>query len=74
MVRDTRFSEIYFTSLKFLGKKIFEKADKVVCVSDCEKKLVIKNFKVNEEKIAVIPNGVYSEEFKLARANGRGYF
>jgi len=65
----TFFRNLLHKPYKFLGKKIFEKADKVVCVSEYEKKLVIKNFKVNEEKIAVIPNGVYLEEFKFLRKN-----
>jgi len=49
---------------KFFGKKIFEKADKIVCVSNSEKSLVMKSFKVYEEKVVVIPNGVNLEEFR----------
>lgn len=48
---------------KFLGKRIFEKADKIICVSNYEKNLIINHFKVDEEKITVIPNGVNFEEF-----------
>ena len=57
---------------KFLGKKIFGKANKVVCVSNYEKKLVIKRFGVNEEKTVVVPNGVDLEEFKGLRKNRKG--
>lgn len=49
---------------KFFGKKIFEKADKIVCVSNYEKSLVVSNFELDEKKIVVIPNGVNKEEFK----------
>jgi glycosyltransferase involved in cell wall biosynthesis len=49
---------------KFLGGKIFERADKVVCSSNYEKNLVTKNFKVKEEEIVIIPNGVKLEDFK----------
>jgi glycosyltransferase involved in cell wall biosynthesis len=49
---------------KFWGKSIFTRADKIVCVSNYEKGLIVNNFKVNEEKIVVIPNGVNLEEFK----------
>lgn len=48
---------------KFWGKSIFMKADKIICVSNYEKGLIINNFKVDEEKIVVIPNGVNLEEF-----------
>jgi glycosyltransferase involved in cell wall biosynthesis len=49
---------------KFLGKTIFEKADGIVCVSNHEKSLIVNNFKVDDEKVVVIPNGVNLEEFK----------
>jgi len=49
---------------KFWGKSIFTRADKIVCVSNYEKGLIVNNFKVDEEKIVVIPNGVNLEEFK----------
>jgi len=49
---------------KFLGKKIFEKADKIICVSNYERKLVIKRFNINANKVVVIPNGVNLDEFK----------
>jgi glycosyltransferase involved in cell wall biosynthesis len=49
---------------KFLAKKIFEKADKIICVSNYEKRLILKNFRVKEEKVAIIPNGVNFEEFE----------
>jgi glycosyltransferase involved in cell wall biosynthesis len=59
---------------KFLGKTIFEKADKIVCVSNYEKGLIINNFKVDEEKIVVIPNGVNLEEFRgLKRTKKKNY-
>jgi len=48
----------------FFGKKIFEKADKVICVSNYEKDLVMQRFKIDEEKVVVIPNGINLEEFK----------
>lgn len=40
------------------GLRIFEKADRIICVSRFEKELVIRKFGVDAEKIAVIPNGV----------------
>jgi glycosyltransferase involved in cell wall biosynthesis len=58
---------------KFLGKRIFEKADKIVCVSNYEKDLVIKQFKVSEGKIVVIPNGINLEEFKGLEKRNKNY-
>jgi glycosyltransferase involved in cell wall biosynthesis len=58
---------------KFLGKTIFKKADGVVCVSKYEKSLIVNNFKVDEKKVAVIPNGVNLKEFiglKRKKKNG----
>jgi len=49
---------------KIFGRTIFTKADIVVCVSNYEKSLVMKHFKVDEEKIVVIPNGVDLGEFR----------
>jgi len=49
---------------KIFGKTIFIKADKVVCVSNYEKSLIMKHFKVDEEKIVVIPNGIDLNGFR----------
>jgi len=60
----TFFRSLLHIPYKFLGKKIFENADKIVCVSNFERSLVLRNFKVDEEKVAVIPNGLNLEEFR----------
>ena len=49
---------------KIFGRKIFEKSDAVICVSNFEKELILKNFNVNSSKLFVIPNGINLEEFK----------
>lgn len=54
----TFFRTLLHVPYKFLGCKIFERADKVVCSSNYEKNLVTKNFEVKDEKIVLIPNGV----------------
>jgi glycosyltransferase involved in cell wall biosynthesis len=41
-----------------IGKVAFEKADKIVCVSETEKSAIQKHFSVPDGKITVIPNGV----------------
>jgi glycosyltransferase involved in cell wall biosynthesis len=43
---------------KLIGRKIFEWADKVICVSEYEKRNVISDFTVPPGKIEKIPNGL----------------
>jgi glycosyltransferase involved in cell wall biosynthesis len=47
-----------------IGGAIFKKADQIISVSEYEKQLILKNFKVDESIIEVIPNGINKEEFK----------
>lgn len=49
---------------KPIGAKIFEKADRVICVSEYEMNLIKSDFKIPGTKLVVIPNGVNLEEFK----------
>ena len=49
---------------KPIGKKIFQEADMVIAVSNYEKALLAKDFKIADDKIAVIPNGIDLAEFK----------
>lgn len=58
----TFFRSLLHVFYKPLGKIIFDKADGIICVSNYEKSLVLKNFNVND-KIVVIPNGINSREF-----------
>ena len=69
----TFFRNLLHIPYKFLGSKIFEKADQIICVSNYEKNLVAKHFKVKEEEIVVIPNGVNLEDFKGLRKNRKEY-
>jgi glycosyltransferase involved in cell wall biosynthesis len=48
---------------KPVAAQIFDKADRIVCVSEYEKRLVREKFRVNERKMTVIPNGVNLDEF-----------
>jgi glycosyltransferase involved in cell wall biosynthesis len=49
---------------KIFGNGIFKKSDRVISVSDYEKTMILKRFKIPEEKITLVPNGVNLEEFK----------
>jgi glycosyltransferase involved in cell wall biosynthesis len=56
---------------RLLGKTIFEKSDRIICVSDYEKQLVLDHFKPDESNITVIPNGVDLAEFRYLKKNGK---
>jgi glycosyltransferase involved in cell wall biosynthesis len=69
----TFFRSLLHTPYKYLGKRIFEKAEKIVCVSYYEKSLIVKNFGVREEKVVVIPNGVNWTEFGNLEKRKKGH-
>jgi len=69
----TFFRKLLHIPYKFLGKRIFQKADRIICVSNYERSLVTKNFDVTEGKVMVIPNGVNLEEFKGFRKRKKNY-
>jgi glycosyltransferase involved in cell wall biosynthesis len=59
----TPFRDLLHKPYKMFGKRIFSRADSVICVSDYERKLVESDFKV-AAKTVKIPNGVNLKEFK----------
>jgi glycosyltransferase involved in cell wall biosynthesis len=59
----TFFRNLLMRPYKLIGKKIFKVADRVICVSNYERDLVIKSFSGVEQKLTVIPNGISSNEF-----------
>lgn len=48
-----------------IGSRIFEVADRIICVSQYERRLVARDFGF-EEKIEVIPNGINLDDIKRA--------
>jgi len=60
----TFFRSLLHIPYKHVAKKIFEKADSVVCVSNHEKRLIIEKFNLDSKKFVVIPNGVDMKEFE----------
>jgi glycosyltransferase involved in cell wall biosynthesis len=45
------------------GRTIFNRADRIICVSGYEKNLIIKKFGIPAEKLVIIPNGLNLSEF-----------
>lgn len=60
----TFFRNLLHIPYKYFARKIFDKADKIICVSYSEKKLILEKFKVDEKKIEIISNGVNLNKFK----------
>jgi glycosyltransferase involved in cell wall biosynthesis len=61
----TAFRDILYKLYKPFGKRIFADADTIIAVSNYEKKLLLKEFGLDEGKIRLIPNGVSLGEFSL---------
>ncbi len=52
------FRNLLIKLYKPFGKKIFEKANRVIAVSRYERQLLLRDFAIDENKISIIPNGV----------------
>ncbi|MEN3062097.1 MAG: glycosyltransferase family 4 protein [Candidatus Methanosuratincola petrocarbonis] len=46
-----------------VARAVFDNADKTICVSNFEKHLVMRDFGLSNEDVAVIPNGIDLKEF-----------
>jgi glycosyltransferase involved in cell wall biosynthesis len=57
---------------KQIAKKIFDRADRVVCVSHYEKRLIMTRFKIDEAKLVLIPNGIDLKELDGLRKRDSG--
>ena len=60
----TTFHNLLIRLYRPFGKKIFQDADSVITCSNYEKDLVIEDFQIEGNKIAVIPNGVHLKDFR----------
>jgi len=63
----TFFRSLLHRPYRFLSRKIFSKADAIICVSNYEKSLISKHFEVDAGKVVTIPNGINLVEFKDLR-------
>jgi glycosyltransferase involved in cell wall biosynthesis len=69
----TRIRDLLIRLYKAFGKGIFQEADKIIAVSLYEKGLLIKDFGIGDDKIAVIPNGIDLEEFSCLEKRGKAH-
>jgi glycosyltransferase involved in cell wall biosynthesis len=63
----TLFRSLLHRPYKFWGRKIFEKADRIICVSKFEMSLITKNYRDISGKVVLIPNGIDLKEFTINR-------
>ncbi len=59
----TPFRDLLLKPYAILGRRIFERAGRIICVSEFEKGLVCRDFKC-DGKAVVVPNGVNKAEFR----------
>jgi len=64
----TRFRNYLLKWYDVLGRRIFYRADTIICDSEHERKLITKNFNVINEKFVCIPNGINFYEFTSFKA------
>lgn len=56
--------DLLFRPYGMLGTRIFKRADRVICVSEYEKRMVCKDFPAACDRAVVVPNGVARSDFK----------
>ncbi|MCR9253391.1 MAG: glycosyltransferase family 4 protein [bacterium] len=52
-----------------IEKEGFEKSDQIIAVSDRVKQQLVEHYKVDENKITVVPNGISSKDFTKKKAS-----
>jgi len=65
----TFFRNLLNKPYSIFGNMIFNNSGRIICVSEYEKELVIRNFPgINERKIIIIPNGILLRDIEEAQA------
>ncbi|MDI6640094.1 MAG: glycosyltransferase family 4 protein, partial [Methanocellales archaeon] len=67
----TKLRDILCRPYALLGSQMFSRADNIVCISRFEADLVCNKFKVNRQKISIIPPGLNVEEFQKYKNMGK---
>ena len=63
----TRFRRILFQLYKPFLSGVINNAAKIICISDVERQMLLRDFVINESKITIIPNGVDEELSKISK-------
>jgi glycosyltransferase involved in cell wall biosynthesis len=67
----TFFRNLLHKPYRFLGRILFSRADRVICVSEYERELLTEDFAISD-KIIKIPNGINLEEFQNLQRKQKG--
>jgi len=59
----TPLRDFFLKLYKLWGRKVFDRADRIIALSEYEKKLLSNDFAIREGKITVIPSGIDLSEF-----------
>ena len=63
----TRFRKLLHIPYKYWGGSIFKKSDRIISTSSFEKNMIIRRWKVDPNKIVLIPNGVDLENLRTIK-------
>jgi len=69
----TAFRDMLIRLYKPFGRTIFQDADRVVAASNYEKNLLIEDFEIDRDRVAVIPSGVNLEDFRGLQKEARDH-
>jgi glycosyltransferase involved in cell wall biosynthesis len=58
------FAKLLHIPWRLVARDIYQKADRILCVSDYERSLVLTDFGVEARKISLVPLGVNLDEFR----------
>jgi glycosyltransferase involved in cell wall biosynthesis len=67
------FRDCLIRLLKPFGDRTLRRAEKIIAVSDYEKWLICRQFRINRDKVVVIPNGVDYSEFSGLKRRKRAF-
>ncbi len=62
----TLFRRLLHIPWKYYARQIFKKSDCIICVSNFERDLLIKNFGLEPRKVVFVPDGLNLQEFEVA--------
>jgi glycosyltransferase involved in cell wall biosynthesis len=57
----TRFRRMLFQLYKPSLTRVMRQSERIICISDVEKRMLLHDFKIDQRKIIIIPNGVDHE-------------
>jgi glycosyltransferase involved in cell wall biosynthesis len=62
----TRFRRILFQLYKPFLSSVINNVERIICISDVERQMLLRDFVINESKIVIIPNGVDEDLSKIS--------